>query len=201
MEKRSVGKLILGDWSTMTIVTIAIGAALYGVLMVYGAIPIFTNTQLTSAMVVPVVVGGLFGAVPAMITLLIGNMLADLIGGWGMWFDWSIGNAVLGFCIGLLPVYGARIKEGIFTIPQMIIYAVIAVVGNVVAFGVITPIFSTLFYGAELRLTLLQALFASVANVSVLIIIGIPLLIILANRYKARTNLALEDDSEEGKEE
>ena len=60
-------KKFLGDWSTKTIVAIAIGAALYGVLMVWGSIPVFTNTYLTSAMIVPVVVGALFGPVPAMV--------------------------------------------------------------------------------------------------------------------------------------
>lgn len=81
MENKSLAKKFLGDWSTKTIVAIAIGAALYGVLMVYGSIPVFTNTYLSSAMVVPVVVGALFGPVPSMITLLVGNCLADLIGG------------------------------------------------------------------------------------------------------------------------
>ena len=34
MENKSLAKKFLGEWSTKTIVAIAIGAALYGVLMV-----------------------------------------------------------------------------------------------------------------------------------------------------------------------
>ena len=64
MEKKSLAKKFLGEWSTKTIVAIAIGAALYGVLMVYGSIPVFTNTYLSSAMVVPVVVGALLWTYP-----------------------------------------------------------------------------------------------------------------------------------------
>ena len=172
MDKdKNIGKLILGEWNTRTIVAVAVGAALFGVLMVFGGIQLFTNTSLTTAMFVPVIVGGMFGPVPAMATLLIGNILADIIGGWGMWFDWSIGNAVLGFCVGLLPLYGARIMDGKFEVKHMIIYAVCCIFGNVIAFGVITPIFSFLIYGAELKLTFVQAGVASLSNILILIII------------------------------
>ena len=88
--KKGIGKAIVGEWSTKTIVTMAVGAALYGVLMMYGSIPIFSQTNLSTAMIVPVVVGGMYGALPCSLTLLIGNIIADLIGGNGMWFDLSL---------------------------------------------------------------------------------------------------------------
>ncbi len=194
--KKNVGKMIVGEWNTKTIVAVAIGAALYGVLMCYGGIQVFTNTSLTTAMIVPVIVGALFGPVPAMIAAGVGNVIADLIGGWGMWFDWSIGNAVMAFCVGLLPIYGAKIKEGIFTVKHAIIYAVCCIVGNMVAFGVITPIFSTIIYGSDLNVTFIQAAAANISNILVLLVVGIPILIVLANRYKARTNLK-EDKGDE----
>ena len=108
--KESKWKQFLGVWNTKTIVGVAIGAALFGVLMVFGGIKIFSNTSLTSAMVVVVVVAALFGPVPAALTAGIGNVIADLIGGWGFWFDWSFGNLVLGLFVGLLPLYGAKIQ-------------------------------------------------------------------------------------------
>ncbi|HWR22449.1 MAG TPA: ECF-type riboflavin transporter substrate-binding protein [Feifaniaceae bacterium] len=187
--KKSLGKLIVGEWNTRTIVGIAVGAALFGVLMVFGSIPVFTNTYLTTAMVIPVVVGALFGPLPSMATLLLGNVLADLIGGWGFWFDWSIGNAFLGFFVGLLPVYGAHITEGVFKVRHAIIYSVLVIVGNAVAFGLITPLLTSLFYSADLEITFLQSFASGISNTAVLIIVGIPILILLSNRYKARTNL------------
>ena len=187
IKKKNVGAMLVGEWNTKTIV--AIGAALFGVLMCYGGIPIFTNTSLTTAMIIPVIVGALFGPLPAMVCCGVGNVIADLIGGWGLWFDWSVGNAVMAFCVGLLPVYGANIKEGIFTVKHAVIYAVCCILGNMVAFGVITPIFSALFYGSDLNLTFLQALAATLGNTLVLVVVGIPILLVLANRYKSRTNL------------
>ncbi|MCX7774264.1 MAG: ECF-type riboflavin transporter substrate-binding protein [Clostridia bacterium] len=186
-------KTILGVWNTKTIVAIAIGAALFGVLMNFGGIPIFTNTKLTTAMIIPVIVGSMFGPVPAFITCLVGNTIADLIGGWGFWFDWSIGNGVLGFIIGLLPFYGAKISEGIFKPVHAIIYIVTCFVGNALAFGVVTPILTTAFYGGELKVTFVQALTGGLANVAILVVIGIPILIGLARRNARNTNLKIEE--------
>ena len=171
LKKKSAGSLLVGEWNTKTIVAVAIGAALYGVLMVYGGIPIFTNTSLSSAMIIPVVVGGLFGPLPALLSCGVGNVIADLIGGWG-------------------------IKEGVFTVKQAILYAVCCILGNMVAFGVITPVFSYLLYASDLNVTFLQAFAATLGNSAVLVIIGIPVLLILAKRYKARTNLT-EDQSDQ----
>lgn len=192
-EKKSIGSLILGKWNTSTIVGIAIGAALFAVLMNFGGIRIFTNTSLTTAMIVDVIVGALFGPVPAAITAFLGNFLADLIGGWGFWFDWSIGNGVLGFFVGLLPVYAKKFDEGEFGIKEIIIYVVTVLLGNLVAFGAVTPVLTYLFYSEELTITWGQALAALIGNASVQIVIGIPLLLLLAARNKKSTNLSEEE--------
>ena len=41
----------LGKWNTDTLVAVAVGAALFGVLMVYASIPVTVNTMLTTAMI------------------------------------------------------------------------------------------------------------------------------------------------------
>ena len=192
-EKKSIAKLLLGTWDTKTIVGVAIGAALFGVLMVYGGIRVFTNTSLTSAMIVVAVVAALFGPLPAALAAGIGNVLADLIGGWGFWFDWSIGNFVLGFFVGLIPLYGARIEDGIFKVKHAVFYVISVLVGNIIGFGLVTPLLTVLFYSSELTITWAQAFSAIVSNGIVLIVIGIPLLFILAKRNDKKTNLSVED--------
>jgi len=191
-KRQSLWRLFLGEWSTKTIVAIAVGAALFGVLMAYGSIPVFANTQLTSAMIVPVIMGGLFGSVPAFITLFLGNVLADTLGGWGYWFDWSIGNGVLGLFIGALPLYGVRLKDGVFGVKHAIIYAVTAIVGNAVAFGIVTPVLSSIIYSADLEITFIQAFTGGISNTAVLIVVGIPILTLFARRYRKRANLTEE---------
>lgn len=143
-------------------------------------------------MLIPVIVGALFGPVPALVACFFGNVLADLIGGWGFWFDWSIGNGVLGFLVGLLPLYGADINKGVFNVKHAVIFALIAIVGNAFAFGVVTPIFTLLFFGGELTITFMQSLTGGLSNVLVLTILGIPLLFALAKRNAGSQNLTKE---------
>ena len=191
-EKKSLGKLFVGEWNTRTIVTVAIGAALFGVLMNYGGIPIFTNTSLTTAMIVPVVVGALYGPLPAAVAAGVGNTVADLIGGWGMYPAWSIANAVAALFIGALPLYGAYIHEGKFDTKHMVIYVICVLVGNAIAFGVVAQALTVVFEGGDMNVSLLQGLYASVGNILVECVIGIPVIKLLANRFKNRTNLTEE---------
>jgi len=193
LRKESVGKMLVGKWDTKTVVGVAIGAALYGVLMNYGGIRVFTNTSLTTAMIIDVIVGALFGPLPAALMAFCGNVIADLIGGWGFWFDWSVGNGVLAFFVGLLPLYGARIDDGVFTTKHAVIYAITVIVGNLVAFGAVTPLLTYLWYSNELTITWSQCLSAFASNASVQIIVGIPLLFLLASRNARSTNLSKED--------
>ena len=187
------GRKFVGKWNTLTLVSVAVGAALFGVLMVYASFPVFMNTFASAAMIVPVVVGGLFGPLPAFATMAIGNFLADVIGGWGIWINWSIGNGILGLFIGALPLYGAYIDEGVFTIKHAIIYAILCLVGNVVAFGLVTPIITQIFYAQDADISLLQALPAGISNTLILTVVGIPILFLLSSRYKKRSNLKEED--------
>ena len=191
-KKQSLGSILLGKWNTKTIVGIAIGAALFGVLMNFGSIRVTTNTSLTTSYIVLPIVGALFGPLPAFLTGLIGNTIADLIGGWGLWFDWSFGNAVAGFFMGLLPLYGAKIEDGLFTVKHAIIYAVVTVVGVGIGFGLVTPVLTYLFYSSELTVTWIQAWAAIVSDASVAIIVGVPVLFALAKRNAKGTNLSKE---------
>ena len=191
-KKKSLGSILLGKWNTKTIVGIAIGSALFGVLMNFGAIRVTTNTSLTTSYIVLPIVGALFGPLPAFLTGLIGNTIADLIGGWGLWFDWSFGNAVAGFFMGLLPLYGAKIEDGVFSIKHAIIFAIVTVIGVGVGFGLVTPLLTYVFYSSELTVTWIQAWAAIVSDASVSIIVGVPVLFALAKRNVKGTNLSKE---------
>ena len=191
-KKKSLGSILLGKWNTKTIVGIAIGAALFGVLMNFGSIRVTTNTSLTTSYIVLPIVGALFGPLPAFLTGLIGNTIDDLIGGWGLWFDWSFGNAVAGFFMGLLPLYGAKIEDGVFSVKHAIIFAIVTIVGVGIGFGLVTPVLTYLFYSSELTVTWIQAWAAIISDASVSIIVGVPVLFALAKRNAKGTNLSKE---------
>jgi len=192
MKKESFAQLLIGKWDTKTIVTVAIGAALFGVLMVYGGVQVFTNTSLTTAMIVPVVVGALYGPLPAAVAAGVGNTIADLIGGWGMYPAWSVANAVAALFIGALPLYGAKITEGKFDIKHIVIYVICVIVGNALAFGVVAQVLTVVIEGGDMNVSLIQGLAGSVSNILVETVIGIPVIMLLAKRYASRSNLSEE---------
>ena len=191
--KKSLAQKLLGTWNTKTIVGVAIGAALFGVLMNYGGIKVTTNTSLTSAYVIPAIVGALFGPLPAGLAAGLGNCVADLLGGWGFWFDWSLGNFVAGYFAGLVGVFGANVEDGVFTVKHAVIYAILCIIGCAVGFGVVTPFLTYMWYSSELTITWIQAWAAIVSDATVLIVVGIPLLFALAKRNARGTNLSKED--------
>lgn len=192
MKKKSFVQLLVGEWNTTTIVTVGVGAALFGVLMCYGGIQVFTNTNLTTAMIVPVVVGAMYGPVPAAVAAGVGNVIADLIGGWGQYPAWSIANAVAGLFIGALPLYGAKITEGKFDLKHAIIYVICVMVGNAIAFGVVAQAFTVILEGGDMNVSLIQGFTASGSNMLVEIVIGLPVIYLLTKRYASRTNLTEE---------
>ena len=88
-------------------------------------------------------------------------------------------------------------KEGLHFCQTFIVIGTILIhkgriLGNGIAFGLVTPIMSTLFYGSELSITLMQSQVGGVSNVAVLVIIGIPLLKIMAARNARNSNLSKE---------
>jgi len=192
MKKKSLGAKLLGTWNTKTIVGVAVGAALFAVLIDFVGIKVATNTSLTTAYIIPPIVGALFGPLPAALVCGLGNVIGDLIGGWGFWFDWAVGNFVAGFFAGLVGVFGANIEEGIFTPKHAVIYAVLCIVGCALGFGVVTPLLTYLWYSSELTITWIQAWAAIVSDASVLIIVGIPVLYLLAKRNARGSNLTKE---------
>lgn len=190
MNETSIAKKLVGEWNTKTVVGVALGAILFAINIVYIQVPIFTQVQFSLAPLVIVIVGGLYGPLPCGISMMIGNFLADMIGGWGFWFDWTIADLIYGFIIGLLPVYGANISEGIFTKKQMTIYGILAMVGPLFAYCAIAPIFTMMWYQGELEIGLIQGLIAGLKDGIMSVVLGIPILKLMASRSLKKMNLS-----------
>jgi energy-coupling factor transport system substrate-specific component len=92
-----------------------------------------------------------------------------------------------------LPLYGARIDEGVFKVRHAVIYAIIAVLGNAAAFGLVTPLLTSWFYAADMEITFLQAFASGISNTVVLVVVGIPILVLLSRRFGKRKGLKEED--------
>lgn len=94
----------LWKFGTREVVYGAIGAALYGVLSwVTNIVPLPAagNVAFRPAVAVLVFFGVAYGPWVGLVAGLVGNTLGDALTGWGLYWNWSVGNALMGFIPGL----------------------------------------------------------------------------------------------------
>ena len=100
MERKS-----LWAFGTREVVYSAIGAALYAVLSVatnFLQIPAAANVSVRPAVAIPMFFGLAFGPWVGFLTGFVGNIISDLISGYGFWLWWDIGNGLMGLIPGLI---------------------------------------------------------------------------------------------------
>ncbi len=103
MQKRS-----LWSFGTREVVFAAIGAALYGVLSALTNalnIPGASNVSVRPAVSIVFFFGLAFGPIVGFITGALGNILGDLLSGYGFWPWWDIGNGLMGLVAGMFYPY------------------------------------------------------------------------------------------------
>lgn len=92
------------QFGTREVVYAAIGAALYGVLSwatnVF-PLPAAGNVTFRPAVAVLIFFGLAFGPWVGLLAGLIGNTLGDAVTGWGFFWNWSVGNGLMGLIPGL----------------------------------------------------------------------------------------------------
>ncbi|HLI90322.1 MAG TPA: ECF transporter S component [Ktedonobacteraceae bacterium] len=114
------------------IVYMALGAALYGGLSYLTNIlqlPATSNVSFRPGIVIPLFFGAVFGPWVGLFTGGVGNLIGDYISGYGVYWNWDVGNALIGFIAGLvvyitLGRYFARrniIMAEVFTIIAVIV--------------------------------------------------------------------------------
>jgi len=82
----------------------ALGAALYGGLSWvtnFIQLPSAGNVSFRPAIVIPLFFGVLFGPWVGLFVGGIGNVIGDLISGYGFFWNWDLGNGLIGFIAGL----------------------------------------------------------------------------------------------------
>jgi energy-coupling factor transport system substrate-specific component len=104
----------LWEVTSRTIVYAAIGAALYGILLV-AQLPIpGTTVSIRPAFAIVPFFGYAFGPIVGFFTGLVGNGIGDQLSGWGALtsWNWSIANGIVGLLAGLAPLYLGRLTSG-----------------------------------------------------------------------------------------
>jgi energy-coupling factor transport system substrate-specific component len=114
MTAQTLTRNNLWDVTSRTIVYAAIGAALYGILLV-AQVPVpGTTVSIRPAFALVPFFGYAFGPIVGFFTGLVGNAIGDQISGWGLLtsWNWSIANGIVGLLAGLAPLYLARWTGG-----------------------------------------------------------------------------------------
>lgn len=105
--------LSTANWSfgTRQVVYGAIGAALYGIFSWasnFIPLPAAGNITFRPAVAVLVFFGAAYGPWVGFLAGVIGNTLGDALSGWGFFWNWSLGNGLIGLVAGLVA---ASIKD------------------------------------------------------------------------------------------
>jgi energy-coupling factor transport system substrate-specific component len=114
MSTMTMSRSNLWEVTSRTIVYAAIGAALYGILLV-AQVPIPGSTvSVRPAFAIVPFFGYAFGPIVGFFAGFVGNALGDQISGWGALtsWNWSLANGLVGLIAGLAPMYLASWVNG-----------------------------------------------------------------------------------------
>jgi energy-coupling factor transport system substrate-specific component len=119
--------------SVSKVVYMAIGAALYGLLSVpTNFLQLPGNITIRPAIVIPIFFGAVFGPWVGLFAGGVGNFIGDLVSGFGVYWNWDIGNGLIGFIAGLaMYITWGRYNTG----RSMIIAEIFSAIGIVVGIG------------------------------------------------------------------
>ena len=87
------------EFGTRQVVYGAIGAALYGVFSWasnFVPLPAAGNVTFRPAVAVLIFFGTAYGPWVGLLAGFIGNTLGDALSGWGFYWNWSLGNGLMG---------------------------------------------------------------------------------------------------------
>ncbi|MBE3559448.1 MAG: ECF transporter S component [Ktedonobacteraceae bacterium] len=105
-EQKSEQSLASKVWGIAVrhIVYMALGAALYAGLSILTnllKLPSTSNVSFRPGIVIPLFFGSVFGPWVGLFTGAVGNVIGDLVSGYGFYWNWDLGNGLVGFIAGL----------------------------------------------------------------------------------------------------
>ncbi|ABL78930.1 ECF-type riboflavin transporter substrate-binding protein [Thermofilum pendens] len=122
--------------STTDIVAMGIGTALYAAFNVFFNILQIPGSQLVSvrpSVSIPMFFGHVFGPVVGFVVGFLGNTISDAVSWGGFWWNWDVGNGLLGLISGLASYIIKR--EELLEKKGLMVASVLAVVGSIVGMG------------------------------------------------------------------
>ena len=158
------------------VVAIGIGTALF-IVLTNAQIPfmIVPNTALQSRVAVLTFFSAIFGPVVGAAIGLIGHALGDALFYGSIWWSWVFPEAVFAIAVGLFASK-YKVQEGSFGKKEIVLFNVVQVIGNALAWILVAPILDVAIYAEPAGKVFGQGVFAFIGNIVVAGILGTLLL-------------------------
>lgn len=154
------------------VVATGIGTALFIVLTeVQIPLGIIPNTSMQPRAAVLAFLAAVFGPVVGGIIGLLGHALGDALFYGGVWWSWVFPDAIFGILVGLFAK-SFEIKAGGFNKKKVVLFNVVQVVANAIAWIVVAPVLDILIYAEPAKKVFLQGVCAFVANIIIVGVLG-----------------------------
>jgi energy-coupling factor transport system substrate-specific component len=177
MSSMTMSRSSMWGVDSRVIVYSAIGAALYGVLLVFQIpIPGTTAVNARPAFALVPFFGYAFGPIVGFFTGFVGNAIGDQISGWGLLtsWNWSIANGLVGLIAGLAPMYLASMMSRNLS-NRAIAGAIAGVVGVLIGFLFVFT--DMILQGYDFNATLTTEYLPVIAGDLIATIILVPILV------------------------
>lgn len=179
-KRETAEKKKLFEFKTITIVAIGLGAAIFTLLFMFVKVPSpVPETSFQTAYGIAGFFGALFGPIAGALIAFIGHAISDAVQYGSPWWSWVIASGVTGFLYGISYKF-LRIKEGYFNWKSLVIFNIIQIIGNAVAWIGVAPVLDILVYAEPVNLVFTQGAIAFVMNSVSCAVIGSVLLSIYA---------------------
>lgn len=154
------------------VVATGIGTALFIVLTeVQIPLGIIPNTSLQPRAAVLAFLAAVFGPVVGGIVGILGHALGDAMFYGSIWWSWVIPEAVIGIGVGLFAKK-YPIKEGGFDRKAIVLFNIVQIVTNAVAWILVAPVLDIVIYSEPTNKVFAQGACAFVANIIITAILG-----------------------------
>ncbi|MDD6690419.1 MAG: ECF-type riboflavin transporter substrate-binding protein [Lachnospiraceae bacterium] len=153
------------------VVAIGIGTALFVALTEVQIPTGIPNTSLQPRMAVLAFLSAIFGPLVGAIVGLLGHALGDALFYGSVWWSWVFPEAVVGILIGVFAKKFA-VREGGFTRKNIVLFNVVQVVSNALAWILLAPALDIAVYAEPANKVFLQGAAAFLGNILIVGILG-----------------------------
>ncbi len=150
--------------TTKTIVATGLGAAIFMLLFMYVKVPSpVPETSFQVAYGLSAFFATLFGPIAGGLIAFIGHGLSDAVQYGSPWWSWVIASGLASFIFGF-AYKRTQVEEGEFKGKDILLFNVIQVIGNVIAWLIVAPVLDIVIYAEPVNLVFTQGAIAAVMN-------------------------------------